>query len=198
MKKITKLITQAVDTTEGCQRNWNYDHLIPDDHINTIVHTAVTMPTKQNQDFYSLIVSNDRDFNYAFYLNTFVDEEGLDNEGRNAQTNSPLLLIWIKNESYVTQENSYEGSAAMNIGVSAGATALAANMLGYRTGFCRCINEILTIPLLKKYNIITSKVELALGIGIPDPNMPDRNYVKFPDGIKRFGKKTKKIKVYSI
>jgi hypothetical protein len=200
IENLTNVINEAVKTTEGCQRNWDYDYIIPQEHIDTIVNTAITMPTKQNQEFYSLIVSTDRDFNYNFYLRTFRDDSGLYNDGRNSQTNAPLLLVWIKNPNYKKIENSYEGAGPVNIGVSAGGTALAANLLGYRTGFCACINKKETLSMLKKrLSIHTKDIEVALGIGMPDLTMPDRNYVKLPNGtIKKFQKRIKDIKVYKI
>lgn len=197
---LSSFIIDTVKLTEGCQRNWNYAYIIPEEHIDVIIRTAITMPTKQNQDFYSLIASTDQDFNYNYYLNTFYDDDGLYNKGRNAQTNAPLLLIWIKNPNYIKVENSYKGAGPTNVGVSAGGTALAANLLGYRTGFCSCKHEKKIIEMLKeRLDIHTEAVELALGIGMPDPDMPDRNYTKLPDGTIRYvEKRTKSIKVYKI
>jgi hypothetical protein len=187
---LTKFIIESAKSTEGCQRNWDYDYTIPQDHIDTIVTTAITMPTKQNLEFYSLVVSTDRDFNYNFYLRTFKDEIGFPNQGRNAQTNAPLLLLWFKNQEI-------QGGSGINIGVSAGATALVANMLGYKTGFCCCMEDKIS-SMLKKKGIYTKRITLALGVGMPDSTMPDRNFVKFPDKVKAFEKRIKNIKIYTI
>jgi hypothetical protein len=197
-KSLTSLISEAVKLTGGCQRNWDYDYSIPQEHIDTIVNTAIDMPTKQNQEFYSLVASTDQKFNHEFYLKTFTDDKGLYNEGRNSQTNAPLLLIWIRNKKFKKKENTYEEAGPVSIGVSAGATALVANMLGYKTGFCACINKKKSIPMLAQKNIFTTDIELALGIGMPDTDMPGRNFVKFPHGMKEFQKRIKNIKVYTI
>lgn len=199
---LTKII-DAVKSTEGCQRNWNYDYVIPKEHIDTIVNTAITMPTKQNREFYSLVVSTNKLFNYNVYLQTFVDDVGMKNYGRNAQTNAPLLLMWVKNPNYVADgiENDYEGEAALSIGVSAGATAFVANLLGYKTGFCQCFNEKKVLKMIQKnLNLRTNDLQVALGIGMPDIKMPDRNYVKLPneDDLYVVHKKTKNIKIYKI
>lgn len=194
---LVKLINKSAKTTEGCQRNWDYSYEIPQEHIDAIVNTAVTMPTKQNEEYYNLVVSTDLTFNYSLYLKTFTDESGQENYGRNAQVNAPLLLIWIKNPKFVGVDNNYD-LGGFSIGVSGGGTALAANMLGYRTGFCKCFSQKKIIGLLREKNIITTKVELALGVGMPDPEMPDRNFVKIQNEIKKFQKRIKNIKIYSI
>lgn len=197
-ENLSKLIIEAVKSAEGCQRNWDRSHVIPQEDVDTIVYTATNMPTKQNQEFYSLVASTDQEFNHSFYLKTFTDDKGLYNEGRNSQTDAPLLLIWIRNKKFKKKENTYEVAGPVSIGVSAGATALVANMLGYKTGFCACINKKKSIPMLAQKNIFTTDIELALGIGMPDADMPGRNFVKFPHEIKEFQKRTKNIKVYTI
>jgi hypothetical protein len=197
-ENLSKLIIEAVKSAEGCQRNWDHSHVISQEDIDTIVNTATNMPTKQNQEFYSLVASTDQKFNHDFYLKTFTDDKGLYNEGRNSQTDAPLLLIWIRNKEFKKKENTYEGAGPVSIGVSAGATALVANMLGYKTGFCACINKKKSIPMLAQKNIFTTDIELALGIGMPDTDMPGRNFVKFPHVIREFQKRIKNIKVYTI
>jgi hypothetical protein len=194
IENLTSLITEAVKTTEGCQRNWDYNYSIPQEHIDTIINTAITMPTKQNEEYYSVVASTDQKFNEKCYLSTDIET----NRGRNAQIKAPLLLIWVKNENFIGKDNSFEGNISLNTGICAGGTALVANLLGYRTGFCRCIEQNPVIELLKKEKIFTSYIELALGIGMPDLTMPDRNFIKFGNEIRSFDQRVKNIKVYKI
>jgi len=54
--------------------------------------------------------------------------------------------------------------------MSAAAAALAGAELGYRTGYCRCIDEEKSKKILESYigKIEKEEIPLMLGIGIPD------------------------------
>tara|TARA_B100001057_G_scaffold53610_5_gene47630 strand:- start:19273 stop:19749 length:477 start_codon:yes stop_codon:yes gene_type:complete len=119
------------------------------------------MPTKQQQNFYNITVIEEEPLAREFYTTcSIADGE----EWRNSQTYAPLVLLYSTYPKY----NRYEpyNDIAMSIGLSSGAAALAAANLGYKTGFCKCIDEHLTNAFV--WDHFRKKVwdpTLAVGIG---------------------------------
>jgi hypothetical protein len=64
----------AAQSANHCQRNWS-DQEVPADIIKTLSDIAVNMPTKQNQEFYKLIVSTNQEYNNFVYLNGYNDSD---------------------------------------------------------------------------------------------------------------------------
>ena len=89
---------QASLIAERCQRNWNYDIPVKDQDIETLIQVAINMPTKQNVDYYELIVSTNKNFNKSCYDSAINPDdpyfESEPNKLRNGQVNAPLLFIW--------------------------------------------------------------------------------------------------------
>lgn len=97
----------------------------------------------------------------------------------NTQVLAPLLLIWCRNMDTTYDRiklHEYDDAlkleyhVSLNIGISSGAVATAAQLLGYKTGFCGCFNpdDIKNI-LSNKLNIKDNNHPIImLGIGLPE------------------------------
>lgn len=186
-KQLHTRLQDAANHANICQRNWDYSIEIPENDISALVNVAKHMPTKQNLECYQLVVSNNREFNKYFYELSY---DGIDdnNKWRNGQVNAPLLFLWVWPNG--TWERTHEIQKDFNTacGISSGAVALSANMLGYRTGFCRCFQgETITKEMNKLLNINSDGVFLALGIGYPNTKYQS-NEVVYYEGISYLGR----------
>lgn len=207
--------TEASLIAERCQRNWDYSSPISDQDLETLINVASNMPTKQNVEYYNLIVSTNLKFNEVCYKSAFnpddpdfCDEEG---KARNSQVNAPLLMIWVpKQQSSISKEGkdrlvlSNQENVKNNlgidpelgrnvdqaIGISSGATAIAAAHMGFKTGFCTCMHNPSIYDIAKDIFKKESK-ELAvarhlssisgglfLGIGYSDDLFDRKDVVK--------------------
>jgi nitroreductase len=98
----------------------------------------------------------------------------------NTQLLAPLVLMWTTNKDstysrlFDVEYNTdieLTRHQSLNTGISAGAVALAAQLLGYKTGFCGCYNPTnISEWLSRKHGITENNFPIAiLGIGSPDP-----------------------------
>ena len=65
-----KLIEDAVLSTQRAQRNYDLSKKIPAQDLNTLIHSAVKCPSKQNETHYSLYVFTDKTVIEKIYKNT--------------------------------------------------------------------------------------------------------------------------------
>jgi len=173
---LTQQLIQAATTADHCQRNWQYEHNIPAETLDTLITVATTMPTKQNQAIYTLVVSTDLEFNQWLYHIGYDRRDISDNmsflerhrTNTNAQLSANCVFLWAVNTTRQFPYSNYFGDGVIAVGVSAGATALAANQLGLRTGFCVCYDQTLLIPELQRRGVDCDQVAVALGIGYPN------------------------------
>jgi len=174
-----------------CQRNWDYTQPIPKEDIDTIVNTAVNMPTKQSLKPYKLLVSDDLDFNHEFYK-LAIDPENKKSfdrplPHRNTQVYAPLLLIFIRipldldqidpnilershfDQSHIVENNTHYSVSA---GIASGTAAFTARQMGYSTGYCQCFDHPNVSLFFKEKNIeYFDYIDLiSLGIGKPLEN----------------------------
>jgi hypothetical protein len=186
----------AAQSANHCQRNWS-DQAAPPDVVKTLSDIAVNMPTKQNQEFYKLIVSTDQEYNNFVYLHGYDETDKMvmhlpfedrHKTNRNTQLRAPLLFQWIFDSQAFPAadlknsiEELHNGVAHLSVGISAGAVSIAANSLGLKTGFCSCLHQQ---PVKEKLeallNITVSNVYLTLGIGYPREDLPHNVCVR-PD-----------------
>jgi nitroreductase len=198
-------ILHAVANTEHCQRNWDHSQDLNNSHLTLLINVATTMPTKQNQEYYQLIVSTDIDFNKEIYkLAYYTEDENPSYKNQyNYQVASHALFLWCPFINFKNNFGDYQNIGRVSIGVSAGAVALSANQLGYRTGFCACFDQK---RLVKKLNFKLNlqkqdkiqNVEVGLGIGIPDLRFRSNEVVEDNKIIKVKPRRTKNIKIYQI
>ena len=201
-------LTEATLVSQHCQRNWDYNHFVPDDDIATLIEVATTAPTKQNLSYYKLIASTDRSFNNYCFKNS-IDPGNSDTFTRNTQVDAPLLLLWCydpqagddNNELFVPDQSvsiNYDKS----IMISLGATALAAAQLGYRTGFCQCVvRESINQKLKETFNKDLVFSGTFLGIGKPNPRA--KNWYEVLDSRNKISRIVypeirKEIEIYKI
>ena len=186
----------AAQSANHCQRNWS-DQAVPTDIVKTLSDIAVNMPTKQNQEFYKLIVSTNQEYNNFVYLHGYDENdevamrlpfEDRHKTNRNTQLRAPLLFQWIFDSQAFrdaglknSTEELHNGVAHLSVGISAGAVSIAANSLGLKTGFCSCLHQQ---PVKEKLeallNITVSNVYLTLAIGYPREDLPHNVCVR-PD-----------------
>ena len=162
-----KDMVRLARTVERCQRNFDHTKRIPNKHVKYILNCATSMPTKQQQNFYNITVIEEEPLAREFYTTCAIDVNNpAGEEWRNSQTYAPLVLLYSTYPKY----NRYEpyNDIAMSMGLSSGAAALAAANLGYKTGFCKCIDEHRTNAFV--WNHFRKKIwdaTLAVGIGHP-------------------------------
>ena len=194
-------LVQASLVAERCQRNWYHSRPVSKDDVDTLVQVATNMPTKQNIGYYSLLVSTNQKLNDVVHDSAIFEEDEANNKWRNAQVSAPLLFLyyhkWSRNDADAINpddcEEDYYVNTNLGIGISSGATALAASYLGYKTGFCSCISQTIleenvhkafTDESLRKIflNVSNSKDIVGLGIGYPHPEHHRQDVVRC-DGV---------------
>jgi nitroreductase len=165
---MNKKISSLAGIVSHCQRNWIESKKIPEEHVNYIIEACTDMPTKQQKNIYSLVAITDRKIIMELFETCYEEKDYARTFKRNTQVLANLLLVWIPSNSKGT--DSYGQSLGIAVGLSAAAAALAGAELGYRTGFCRCIDEEKSKKVLESYigKIEKDEVPLMLGIGIPD------------------------------
>lgn len=176
----TDSLVSAAWSARRCQRNWNYSIPVGKKDVVSLANIATTMPAKQAREYFSLVVSTDRDLNNEIRKYANDPKSDLHPLWQNNQVSAPVLFIWI--ETQETREeltkkdakfcgNDFE-DRTYSIGISSGAVALAANYMGYKTGFCRCYNGPPIQDMLEeRLGFEFNKIQLMLGIGHPDESL---------------------------
>ena len=184
MELTWKLLEEASETANHCQRNWDRTKQISDEEVNTLIKVATNMPTKQNRNFYDLIVSKDPKINSALYSKA-IDRENMEGtEKRNSQVNGHLTFIYVNKRFHDVEQElrgteklhktkdllyNHELHTNLSIGISSGAVALAANQMGLRSGFCCCYDMDMILDYFKKIgHELNGKIVLMLGVGYPN------------------------------
>jgi hypothetical protein len=193
---LSRLIISASEIAQKCQRNWNLDINIDDDIINTLKTVIKNSPTKQNEECYSVEFVTDRSVIEEIYQHTSYDTTVDSDKTKNPQTLANLLVIFYSavpntfrnpkheyaNQSLLTQ------NSCVGIGIASGQTALAAAMLGLKTGFCACFDGHQLSTILNG-----KRPDLILGIGYPDKTKNRLEHHK----IKSFSRSySKPLKIY--
>ena len=188
-------LNTAIEFTNHCQRNWDHTQEMSPEDVNLIVSVAKGMPTKQNLPYYTVLYSLDRRFIERVH-DLSIDPHNPKSIGRNTQTLAHMLVMYLDNWNTLNKkidESISSGSLLevsntetrdewinnynMSVGISAGATSLFSNQLGYRTGFCQCYNTDSINKILREEYGIEEKIKgTILGIGIPN-NRYKRNAV---------------------
>lgn len=188
-------ITKASLIAERCQRNWDYSTNIKTEDYNSIIQSAVSMPSKQNRQYYKLIVSTNINFNQVCYKYA-IDPNNPDFDKpihRNTQVLAPMLLLFMPTDPdkiYNPFNDRFAINFDQSIGIAAGVAAHSAAMLGYRTGFCACaIWEPMYIALNEQFGMPLPAINYGLMLGIGNPDLRygkqdiviDDNYVRTLD-----------------
>jgi len=162
---------------EHCQRNWDHSYKFPEEDLDALIKVATTMPTKQNRNYYKLIVSTDLEFNKVVHR-LARDLSNPYNPQRNSQVNANVLFIYVTNLIFSGSINqladNHDNNTTIAVGISSGGLALAATQLDYRVGFCQCYLENELRNELRKKNINLhdqEHIKLLVGIGKPNLNL---------------------------
>lgn len=179
-------ITKAIIKSQHCQRNWDLSRSIPEDDIQLLVTAATNCPSKQNIAFYKLHFITDRQLIEQIHdqTNGFVVKlSPTHNEyTTNTQTLANLLIVFEKytnlkdkydqnrndqtrNLSNGIKDQTHDRDRLLSVGVAAGYVNLTANLLGYSTGCCSCMNEKAVREIVKA----DDEILLLMGIGYKDP-----------------------------
>jgi len=162
MKKERDMLNLA-KTVERCQRNFDWSKPLPNKHVKYILDVATCMPTKQNQKYYNVSAIESEPLAREFYV-VCCEDDGV--KYRNSQVYAPLLLIWSCAPGFYKHDP--YNDISMSCGISSSAAALTAASLGYKTGFCKCINDELTEEFfMKHFGRQIRDPMVALGIGHP-------------------------------
>jgi nitroreductase len=168
-------LSQDVLRAEHCQRNWDASFIMPEEDLDVLIKVATTMPTKQNRNYYKLIVSTDLNFNKKIHK-LAANPKDPDTPLRNNQVAANALFIYVTNKNLYNNKFRFKLDPAndlLSVGISSGALALAAAQIDYRVGFCRCFLSNKIIKTLKKKgidNIDNENVILIVGVGKPNPD----------------------------
>lgn len=163
---------KLIESTQHCQRNWNFDKVIDEKTIDWLFDVGYTMPTKQNKDSIQIIAFKTRELVELVSKHAYDQYDHAKHSGHknNPQTNAPVLFgflpIFHNDDKYVKAKSSLE------IGLAAGAMALAANSIGMKTGFCQCFENDwgwskTELRLLKRKNVNIGDINLLVGMGYP-------------------------------
>ena len=168
--------------SQRCQRNWNLEKQILQEDLDLMIHAATQCPSKQNMDFYDLHVITNRRIIEELYDCTVVESQ----VRKNPQVLANALFVFIKKtpETFIgaryrriksnTASNAdyraLDIDASMAIAISTGYVCITANMIGYKTGFCKCIDA-------KEAEIVlgvNNPIGLMIGVGYPKEDVDRR------------------------
>ena len=168
-----------IEQTQHCQRNWDLDKSLDQETIDWLFDVGYNMPTKQNLSSVQIVAFTDRTM--IEYLTASAINKGWHSRRvKNPQMLAPVVFTFFGKEDDEENRRSQEKRRGSNttmveIGIAAGAMALAANSVGLKTGFCKCFyplesgidKENQIRKALERYEIKETNISLALGVGYP-------------------------------
>jgi hypothetical protein len=215
--QIKDTFLNAVESSQHCQRNWDYSKTLDDDIIEWLWNVGITTPTKENVNTFEINVIKDRElinkFSSLASNPNYKDEEYYSHDRiQNPQTTAHVLfLFWIKHEVTIAENslenrddkirmNIYEwhNTVMTEIGISASAIAVGANLIGLKTGFCRCIDHLKVLDDLKIKlgRHINDNLMLMLGVGYPLTDRSHNYYNNLKYNVASYPKVKKTLKIF--
>lgn len=174
----TESLNSAAWSARRCQRNWDYSVPVNKKDIITLANIATTMPAKQARTYFELLISTDKNLNDEIRKHSIDMQGNFHPSWQNTQVSAPVLFIYIttdntnnelKSRKAIKSGNEFREDGIYAIGISSGAVALAANYMGYKTGFCRCFDGPTIQSILEnRLGVQFHKMHLMLGIGNPN------------------------------
>lgn len=204
-QELMKQFLQWQETTRRCQRNWDHSKPITKDVVEFLTKVATLSPSKQNDRHYGVCVVTNKDIlakiqdDFTWGIHARIQG---DRAMRNSQMHSPLAFVYgfikredwyedwipsakgdIDKESFNNVDNLEEEWQESNfrdcfssINLSAGQIAIAAAMIGLKTGYSFNL----------RYNAKTDKdwqdilqiddpsfsPKLYVGVGYPNEKLP--------------------------
>lgn len=181
-----KDLLQSTLNFQHCQRNFDLTKPLDNVIARNLYEIALSTPSKQNYvNFDCIAITNRQMIRQIAEVCIHEDRDDLlpmlKEEWKNGRLQNPqvdthmLLLYFVKPENEnidhsdrtgLKKVDNWKRLTNMEIGISTGAVGLAANMLGLRTGFCKCFIED-RLPEFTQYGIDKEDLEVILGIGYP-------------------------------
>lgn len=168
-----------IEQTQHCQRNWDLDKSVDQEIIDWLFDVGYTMPTKQNLSSFQIVAFTDRTM-IEYLTASAVNKGWHGRQVKNPQMLAPVVFTFFEKQDRDEKKRSQEKRQGNNttmteIGLAAGAMALAANNIGLRTGFCKCFYPLESgkdkknkvARALRNYKIKGTDIGLALGVGYP-------------------------------
>lgn len=191
---ITDNQKKIVDHVKRCQRNWDHNKIIPQEHIDHWIHIALNSPAKHYEGYFDLHVFTDRNeieelVEHTWGHTTVVDPKNNTKQARidvpailrNPQVNANAYFLFVRkipettvryNRDGTERSDDYRGGIVngfTSIGMASALVAYSAVELGYRTGFCKNHEHPLHPNWLINKLKITEDQEIAFGLGIGFP-----------------------------
>jgi len=173
-----KNLEKTIEKSSWCQRNWDLSKQVKQEDIETMKVAVSKCPSKQNRIFYKVLYTQDR--NIIEKIHELTDGFTIDFEDNSTTTNpqvlANILFIFVRDKEkiYTTVRTNEEWNDGIvlgqgrtyqdedrSIGVASGYLAITANILGYRTGYCQCLDNNKIKELLK----IDKEILLLMGVG---------------------------------
>ncbi len=194
-----KMLRETIHESQKCQRNWDLSKQISEEDKELIIEAATNSPSKQNLNYFKLLVIEDRDTIENIHENTrgfgpiyknfdadktpsklkktgkahYQEGDGVGDWYTNPQVLGQLLLAFTANEPTQIREedDSYEEDRAMAIGIAAGYVNVIATQMGYATGCCKCMDSEAVKEILGGESPI-----LLMGVGVADKTRDRREH----------------------
>jgi nitroreductase len=182
---------KVIDTIRRCQRNWDLEKKIPEEHIEHWIYIAQNSPSKQDEAYYNLYVITSKE-KIKFLLDQTwghtmkIAPGNLTGVTRNTQMGANIYFlftfklpptireIYENGKPYDQEGKDYEErmrNGYTAIGISMGLIAQSAARLGYKTGF-NTNHGMRNSPGRKIWHETlgirdTERIAFGLGIGYP-------------------------------
>ena len=186
-------IKHAIEIAQRCQRNWDITQELPKEVISALIEVVEKSPTKQNEDYYSVIFITDRNKIEEIYNHTgFYTAAGLSSDlSKNPQVLANMLVAFCSKDP-TTFRNPVEEYSDVRlvstnrnqaIGIASGQLVMASALLGLKTGFCGCFDSKAVSTILS-----SPSVELLVGVGYPDITKDRRRHQNIDTMLGTFNK----------
>lgn len=201
---------ELTNSMQRCQRNFDLRKTVSNNIVNQLYNIGYRTPTKQNLNSFQIVAFTQRNqiFEIAKTATSVYDHwESFSKKERNdilsgrrmqnPQVNANLLFMFFHRPESMTSELRLEREGVtgdtpefwrsvtnFEMGLAASAIALAAQSMGFKTGFCRCFNRDRLSKIIQPLGLNSDDFSVALGVGFPIPGLPhtmhtNRRYSSF-------------------
>lgn len=173
-------VNDAIKNMAVTWRNRDVSKKLSDKEVDYFSNLAIQTPSKQSNKYFNVFSITNQTLIEKIYLHSAVPDPGPYGQPYNPQVIAPLLLLWMscnlevgelsKNylvNSEIEDANDQIIDTHQAVGISAGVVAYEANRLGFKTGYCRCIDSNSICNELTNYghDLSESNFLLSLSIG---------------------------------
>jgi hypothetical protein len=191
---VLELQKDSMDMIRRCQRNWNYKKTIPQKHIDHWAHLLKNSPSPIDEAFFDVYIITNRSIIKELFYESWGYVRCNNRLSRNTQVDAPLLFVFKSKLPGTHRTHYFDGSEKENtlfekairdtyasIGMASGLIAYSAAMLGYSTGFNRCMGYLGPSQKRKWYSTLGLDMDecqknheemiFSLGVGYPDTSL---------------------------